>query len=63
MAQIRSAAGRYEACCEHCGAWREVKIRQLACDTFFENFQADFICCGVQQAVKLAVEKDEIDFH
>jgi hypothetical protein len=63
MAELRSAGGRYEARCEHCGAWREVEIRQLACNTFFENYQADFVCCGMPQTARLAVEKDELDFH
>jgi hypothetical protein len=63
VAELRSAGGRYEARCEHCGAWREVEVRQLACDAFFENYQADFTCCGVLQTARLAVEKDELDFH
>jgi hypothetical protein len=63
MAELRSAVDRYEARCELCGAWREVEVRQLACDTFFENYQADFTCCGVPQTAHLAVEKDELDFH
>ncbi len=63
MADLRIAGGRYEARCEHCGAWREVEPRQLPCDAFFEYYQADFICCGVQQLARLTVEKDEIDFH
>lgn len=63
MAQLRISAGRHEARCEHCGAWREVEIRPVECDAFFENYQADFTCCGVPQVARLAVEKDEIDFH
>ena len=63
MAQLRITGGRHEARCEQCGAWREVQVRQLACDNFFENYQADFTCCGVPQVAKLAIEKDEIDFH
>ncbi len=63
MAELRSAGGRFEARCENCGAWREVNVRQLACDTFFEHYEADFICCGMPQTAQLAVEKDEIDFH
>jgi hypothetical protein len=63
MAELRITGGRYEARCERCGAWREVNVRQLACDAFFENYQADFTCCGVPQTARLAVEKDELDFH
>ena len=63
MAQLRGAAGRFEACCELCGAWRPVEPRQLPCDTFFEHYQAEFTCCGVPQVAQLAVEKDELDFH
>ena len=63
MAQLRIASGRYEALCEHCGAWLTVEPRQTSCDTFFEYYQADFTCCGIPQIAQLAVEKDEIDFH
>ena len=63
MAELRIAGGRHEARCEHCGVWREVQVRQLVCDTFFEHYQADFTCCGIPQTAQLAVEKDEIDFH
>jgi|UniRef100_A0A7V6A5C2 hypothetical protein len=63
MAELRSAKGTYEARCEYCGVWREVEARQLACDTFFEHYRADFSCCGVSQVAHLAVEKDELDFH
>jgi|WetSurMetagenome_2_1015567.scaffolds.fasta_scaffold165400_2 hypothetical protein len=63
MAELRGAGGNFEARCEYCGVWREVEVRQLACDTFFENYQADFTCCGVSQVAQLAVEKDELDFH
>jgi hypothetical protein len=63
MAQLRVADGKYEACCEYCGAWRVVEPRQLPCDTFFEHYQAEFTCCGVLQVAQLAVEKDELDFH
>lgn len=63
MAQLKIEADRYLACCELCGAWQVVEIRPLACDPFFENYQADFTCCGVPQVARLAVEKDEIDFH
>ena len=63
MAELRVTNGTYEARCEHCGAWRQVQVRQLPCDTFFENYQADFTCCGTPQTAQLAVEKDELDFH
>jgi hypothetical protein len=63
MAELRIKDGRYEARCELCHTWREVQVRQLACDTFFEHYQADFTCCGVPQTAPLAVEKDELDFH
>jgi hypothetical protein len=63
MAELRSAGGRFEARCEHCGAWQEVKPQQLACDTFFEHYEAGFTCCGTSQTAQLAMEKDEIDFH
>lgn len=63
MTRIRITAGRYEARCEHCGAWREVNLRQLPFDPYFAHYQAEFICCGVQQTVPLTVEKDELDFH
>jgi|UniRef100_A0A7C3UYU7 hypothetical protein len=63
VARLRISDGRYEACCEYCGAWREVQVRQLPGDLFFENYQADFSCCGVSQTARLAVEKDELDFH
>ncbi len=63
MAELRSAGDRYEARCEHCGAWREVVVRQMPCDIFFEHYQAHFTCCGVPQTAQVAVEKDEIDFH
>jgi len=63
MAQIRFTDGRCEARCEHCGIWQAVEPRQLPCDLFFENYEADFACCGVQQTAQLAVEKDELDFH
>jgi hypothetical protein len=63
MAQLRFSGGRYEACCEHCGAWQAVTVKQLTCDMFFEYYRADFTCCGTPQAAQLAVEKDELDFH
>lgn len=63
LAQLRCAAGRYEARCQHCGAWRVVATRQLPCDAFFEHYQAEFTCCGIPQVAQLAVEKDELDFH
>jgi hypothetical protein len=63
MAHMRITAGGYEARCEHCGAWRKIEPQQLPCDTYFSHYQAEFICCGVQQAATLTVEKDELDFH
>ncbi|MFZ2088695.1 MAG: hypothetical protein WAU47_08985 [Desulfobaccales bacterium] len=63
MVKIRLSGGQYEACCQHCGVWRGVAVRQLPCDAFFENYQAEFTCCGREQTARLAVEKDELDFH
>ena len=63
MTQLRFAAGKYEAQCQHCGSWQEVKPRQLPCDTFFSHYQAEFTCCGIQQTAQLTMEKDELDFH
>ncbi len=63
MVPLRIVDGKYEARCQKCGAWREVEVRQLPCDAFFENYQASFTCCGLPQVAHLAVEKDELDFH
>ena len=63
MALLRIGAGRYEAQCQHCGAWHEIEPRRQEEDAFFVHWQADFTCCGVQQRATLTVEKDELDFH
>jgi hypothetical protein len=63
MAHMRITAGGYEAQCELCGAWRKIEAQQSPCDTYFSHYQAEFICCGVQQVATLTMEKDELDFH
>ncbi len=63
MADLKISEGRYQARCEFCGRWHLVQLRQLPCDAFFENYEAEFICCEVRQTARLTVEKDELDFH
>ncbi len=63
MADLRTFEGGFEARCELCGRWREVELRQLPCDAFFEHHEALFTCCGLEQSARLTVEKDELDFH
>ncbi|MBM4284941.1 MAG: hypothetical protein FJ128_06800 [Deltaproteobacteria bacterium] len=63
MAESKTAEGKYLACCEVCGRWREVPCTPQWADRFFFYWQAEFTCCGRRQAALFAAEKEDDDIH
>jgi len=63
MVRLRIRGDRFEACCRHCGLWREVRAEKGGVEPFFVHWTATFSCCGELQTVALTEEKDEIDVH
>ncbi len=55
--------GRYLAQCERCREWREVQLRVEENQWCFVYLEARLTCCGADQTVSSAIEKDELDFH
>jgi hypothetical protein len=60
---IEVREGRYFAQCPQCREWREVQVRVEYTEGWFVFLEARFTCCGTDQTVSSAIEKDELDFH
>lgn len=63
MIVVRIDGDKFLARCPHCGQWREVQPCPHSSDTYFAYWEGPFSCCGRQETVTFAVEKDEIDIH
>jgi len=56
-------AGKFLAQCRKCGRWREVSPKAQKAEGYFEVWEANFQCCGQNQAASFTLEKDYMDFH
>ncbi len=63
QATTKIEAGKFLAQCEECGGWQEVSPKAQRTEDYFEEWQADFRCCGRKQSARFTLEKDYLDFH
>ncbi|AEB08118.1 hypothetical protein [Desulfobacca acetoxidans] len=63
MPPARIVDDKFYAQCQECGVWQEVFPVVAQVDTYFEFWQAQFLCCGRQQSAWFTIEKVDDEVH
>lgn len=63
MAAGRVVEDGFLARCDICGTWQRVQPEPRQADTYFEFWQAVFVCCGKEQTAWFTIEKVDDDVH